>query len=312
MTSMAENRTVKPFMFGVVVRKADSGAAWAEHARLVEQSGFTNLLMPDHFVGPRFAPIAALSAAAAATSTLRIGTLVFSNDYRHPVVLGKELATLDVLSDGRVDVGLGTGWMRDEYDRVGMSFDPPKVRFDRFVEALDVLRGVWGEGAFSYDGEYYQINELVQEPKPVQKPFPKFLFPGGGPKMLRLAGKYADYVNLTLRVKADGTAVDASDGGLESFLGKIETIRASAGERFADIGIGTSIQQVGVPQDKEDWSAVNLSQQNDTPQVLLGDVSEMVDKLRYWRDTHGLNYFVLHNDKDLETFIPVVEKLAGS
>ena len=130
--------------------------------------------------------------------------------------------------------------------------------------------------------------------------------------MLRLAGKYADYVNLTLRVKADGTAVDASDGGLESFLGKIETIRASAGERFADIGIGTSIQQVGVPQDKEDWSAVNLSQQNDTPQVLLGDVSEMVDKLRYWRDTHGLNYFVLHNDKDLETFIPVVEKLAGS
>ena len=202
--------------------------------------------------------------------------------------------------------------MRDEYDRVGMSFDPPKVRFDRFVEALDVLRGVWGEGAFSYDGEYYQINELVQEPKPVQKPFPKFLFPGGGPKMLRLAGKYADYVNLTLRVKADGTAVDASDGGLESFLGKIETIRASAGERFADIGIGTSIQQVGVPQDKEDWSAVNLSQQNDTPQVLLGDVSEMVDKLRYWRDTHGLNYFVLHNDKDLETFIPVVEKLAGS
>ncbi|MEU1521020.1 TIGR03621 family F420-dependent LLM class oxidoreductase [Nocardia rhamnosiphila] len=308
---MTEKSSSKPFVFGVVVRKAESGREWAERARLVEQSGFTTLLMPDHFVGPRFAPIAALSAAAAATTELRIGTLVFSNDYRHPVVLGKELATLDVLSDGRLDVGLGTGWMREDYDRAGLAFDPPKVRFERFVESLQVLRGVWGEGAFSFKGEHYTIDELVQEPKPVQKPFPKFLFPGGGPKMLRLAGQYADYVNLTLRVRADGSAPDESDGGLESFLGKIETIRRSAGERFDRIAIGTSIQQVGIPQDKANWSAVNLARQADTPQVLLGDVSEMVDKLRYWRDTHGLNFFVLHNDKDLETFIPVVEKLAG-
>jgi probable F420-dependent oxidoreductase len=308
---MTTTSPAKPFVFGVVVRKAESGRAWAERARLIEQSGFTTLLMPDHFVGPRFAPIAALSAAAAATSTLRVGTLVFSNDYRHPVVLGKELATLDVLSDGRLDVGLGTGWMREDYDRAGLSFDTPKVRFDRFVESLQVLRGVWGEGAFSFNGEHYTIDELVQEPKPVQKPFPKFLFPGGGPKMLRLAGQYADYVNLTLRVRADGSAPDESDGGLESFLGKIETIRQSAGDRFDHIAIGTSIQQVGIPQDKENWSAVNLARQADTPQVLLGDVSEMVDKLRFWRDTHGLNFFVLHNDKDLETFIPVVEKLAG-
>ncbi|MDF3308203.1 TIGR03621 family F420-dependent LLM class oxidoreductase [Rhodococcus sp. T2V] len=308
---MTTDNVTKQFKFGVVVRKAESGRAWADRARLVEQSGFSTMLMPDHFVGPRFAPIAALSAAAAATSTLRIGTLVFSNDYRHPVVLGKELATLDVLSDGRLDVGLGTGWMREDYDRAGLSFDPPKVRFDRFVESLDVLRGVWGEGPFSYQGEYYQIDELVQEPKPVQKPFPKFLFPGGGPKMLRLAGKYADYINLTLRVRADGTAPDEKDGGLESFLGKIDTIRESAGARFDDIAIGTSIQEVGIPQSTESWSAVNLSRQEDTPQILRGDVSEMVDKLRFWRDTHGLNFFVLHNDKDLETFIPVVEKLAG-
>ncbi|MFF2028027.1 LLM class flavin-dependent oxidoreductase, partial [Streptomyces sp. NPDC058171] len=217
----------------------------------------------------------------------------------------------DVLSDGRLDVGLGTGWMREDYDRAGLSFDSPKVRFDRFVESLDVLRGVWSDGPFSYKGEYYQIDELVQEPKPVQKPFPKFLFPGGGPKMLRLAGKYGDYVNLTLRVRADGTAPDEKDGGLESFLGKIDTIKESAGDRFDDIAIGTSIQEVGIPQDKESWSAVDLSRQEETPQILRGDVSEMVDKLRYWRDTHGLNFFVLHNDKDLETFIPVVEKLAG-
>lgn len=309
---MAETSDVKKFKFGVVVRKADSGREWADRARLVEDSGFENLLMPDHFVGPRFAPIAALSAAAAATSTLRIGTLVFSNDYRHPVVLGKELATLDVLSDGRLDVGLGTGWMREDYDRAGLSFDPPKVRFDRFVEAMDVLRGVWSEGPFSYQGEYFKIDELIQEPKPIQKPFPKFLLPGGGPKMLRMAGKYANYVNLTLKVRADGSAPDESDGGLESFLGKIETIKKAAGDRFGDIDLGTSIQQVGMPTAQENWSAVNLTQQNDTPQILLGTTSDMVEKLRFWRDTHGLNYFVLHNDKDLETFAPVVRELAGT
>jgi probable F420-dependent oxidoreductase len=304
--------TPKPFRFGVVVRKTDTGREWADRARLVEDSGFSTLLLPDHFVGPRFAPIAAMTAAAVATTRLRVGTLVLSNDYRHPVVLGKELATLDVLSDGRLDVGIGTGWMRQDYDQAGVQFDPPKVRFERFVEAIDVLRGVWSDGPFTYDGQYYKLDGLVQEPKPVQKPFPKFLFPGGGPRMLRMAGKYADYVNLTLQVKADGTGVEASDGGLESFLGKIETIREAAGDRFGQIELGTSVQQVGVPTEKEAWSAVNLDRQQQTPQIILGDTAEMADKLRYWRDEHGLNYFVLHNDKDLETFIPVVKELAGS
>jgi probable F420-dependent oxidoreductase len=303
----------KPFRFGVVVRQADSGKDWAERARRIEAMGFSTLLMPDHFVGPRFAPIAGLTAAAMATTTLRIGTLVFSNDYRHPVVLGKELATLDVLSDGRVDVGLGTGWMREDYDRAGVPFDSPKVRFERFVEAIDVLRGVWSDGPFTYHGTHYQLDALEQLPKPVQKPFPRLLLPGGGPKMLRMAGKYADYVNLTLRVRADGSAVDPTDGGYEAFLQKIETIREAAGDRFQDIHLGTSIQQVGVPSEREKWSAISTDEkQRETPQLLLGNVTDMADKLRYWRDTHGLNFFVLHHDKDLDAFAPVVEALAGS
>lgn len=301
-----------PFRFGVVVRKTESGRAWAERARLIEDLGFSTLLVPDHFLGPRFAPIAAMTAAATATTTLRVGTLVFANDYRHPVVLGKELATLDVLSDGRVDVGLGTGWMRADYDGAGLPFDPPKERFERFAEAIEVLRGVWSDGPFSYEGKHYRITDLVQEPKPLQKPFPKLMLPGGGPKMLRLAGRYADYVNLTLRVKADGTAPDETDGGLDAFLQKVDHIRAGAGDRFDEIEIGTSVQQVGVPADQESWSAVNISRQDSTPQVLLGDTAQMVDKLRYWRDEHGLSYYVLHHDKDLETFAPVVKELAGS
>lgn len=301
-----------PFRFGVVVRKAESGKAWAERARMVEDLGFSTLLLPDHFLGPRFAPIAAMTAAAMATTALRVGTLVFANDYRHPVVLGKELATLDVLSDGRLDVGLGTGWMRADYEGAGLAFDLPKERFDRFAEALEVLRGVWSEDAFSFAGKHYQITDLVQEPKPVQKPFPKLMLPGGGGRMLRLAGRYADYVNLTLRVRADGTAPDETDGGLDAFLGKIATIREAAGDRFDQIELGTSVQQVGVPSDKEAWSAVNLSQQDATPQVLLGSAAQMADKLRYWRDEHDLSYFILHNDKDLDAFAPVVKKLAGS
>ncbi|MBY8856866.1 TIGR03621 family F420-dependent LLM class oxidoreductase [Nocardia sp. CA2R105] len=303
----------KPFRFGVVVRRADTGKDWAERARRIEDIGFSTLLMPDHFVGPRFAPIAGLTAAAMATSTLRIGTLVFSNDYRHPVVLAKELATLDVLSEGRLDVGLGTGWMRQDYDQAGLAFDSPKVRFERFAEALEVLRGVWSEGPFTYHGTYYDIDGLDQEPKPIQRPYPKLLFPGGGPRMLRLAARYGDYINLTLRVQADGTAVDPTDGGYEAFLDKIETVRAAAGDRFDSIELGTSVQQVGIPADREQWSAMSTDdRQRQTPQVLLGTVQDMADKLRYWRDTHGLNFFVLHNDKDLDAFAPVVEMLAGS
>lgn len=300
-----------PFRFGVVVRRAESGKAWAERARRVEDLGFSTMLVPDHFLGPRFAPVAAMTAAAVVTTTLRVGTLVFANDYRHPVVLAKELATLDVLSDGRLDVGLGTGWMRADYESVGMPFDPPKHRFDRFVEALQVLRGAWSDGPFSFEGDHYRIRDLVQEPKPVQKPFPKLMLPGGGRRMLTVAGQYADYVNLTLRVRADGTAVDDSDGGLEAFLGKIDTVKQAAGDRFDRIELGTSVQQVGVPQGTESWSAVNLSRQDSTPQVLLGDTAAMADKLRYWRDEHGLSYFVLHHDKDLDAFAPVVRELAG-
>jgi alkanesulfonate monooxygenase SsuD/methylene tetrahydromethanopterin reductase-like flavin-dependent oxidoreductase (luciferase family) len=202
--------------------------------------------------------------------------------------------------------------MRADYDGAGLPFGPPKERFDRFAEALDVLRGVWSEGSFSFAGKHYQITDLIQEPKPVQKPFPKLMLPGGGPRMLRLAGRYADYVNLTLRVRPDGTAPDETDGGLDAFLDKIAIIREAAGDRFDRIELGTSVQQVGVPSDKEAWSAVNLSRQDETPQVLLGSVAEMADKLRHWRDERGLSYFILHNDKDLDAFAPVVKELAGS
>ncbi|MFI1337896.1 TIGR03621 family F420-dependent LLM class oxidoreductase [Streptomyces sp. NPDC020845] len=301
----------RPFRFGAVVRLASSGKEWADKARRLEDAGFDVLLVPDHFTGPRFAPVAAMMAAANATTRLRIGTMVFSNDYRHPVVLAKEAATLDVLSEGRLELGIGTGWMRKEYDATGIQFDPPKERFNRLKESLKVMKGCWSEGAFSFQGEHYTITDLVQDPKPVQKPYPRILLGGGGPGMLRLAAREADVVNLAQRVLPDGSAPDPADGGLENFLRKIDTIRDAAGGRFDGIELGTSIQKVGGKRAVASWSEVDLSRADDTPQVLIGDTSQMVDKLQQWRTETGLTYFVLHNETDLDDFLPVVTELAG-
>lgn len=302
----------KPFKFGAVVRLAPGAKEWAQKARMLEDSGFDVLFVPDHFVGPRFAPIPAMMAAACATTRLRVGTMVLANDYRHPAVLAKEAATIDVLSDGRLELGIGTGWMRGDYDKAGLVFDPPAVRFERLTESIQVLKGLWTEEKFSFTGKHYQIDDLESDPKPVQRPHPRLLLGGGGPKMLRLAAAEADAINLAVQVRSDGKAPDEQDTGLAAFIKKIELVREAAGPRLDALDVGTSVQQIGEASRLESWSAANVGPQAETPQVLMGSVTDRVDKLRFWRDEHGLNYFVLHNDKDLDEFLPVVERLAGS
>jgi probable F420-dependent oxidoreductase len=298
------------FRFGAVVRKADTAKAWAEKARMLEDSGFDVMLVPDHLVGPRFAPVAALTAAACATSRLRIGTMVFANDYRHPAILAKEAATIDVLSDGRLELGLGTGWMARDYDAAGLPLDPPGVRIERLTEAIHILKGLMTGQPFSFSGEHYTVTGLQQEPAPVQRPHPPLLLGGGGPRMLRLAGTVADIVNLTMRVLPTGAGPDPADGGVEAFIAKIDLVREAAAGRTVELG--TSITQVGGEPPAADWSAVDRSQQDETPQILRGTVTDMVGKLRHWRDTHGVSYYVVHNDSDLAQFRPVVAELAGS
>ena len=167
----------RPFRFGVVVRQADSGSDWADKARRLEANGIDVLLVTDHFLGARLGPIPAMAAAAAVTTSLRVGTMVLSNDYRHPALLAKEMASIDVLSDGRLEVGMGTGWMRSDYDAAGVEFTSPGTRFTRFVEAIEILKGIWTQDDFSYEGEHYTIRGMTQDPKPVQKPHPPLVFP---------------------------------------------------------------------------------------------------------------------------------------
>jgi probable F420-dependent oxidoreductase len=304
---------MRRFRFGAVVRLASTGDEWTAKARRLEETGFDVMLVPDHIVGPRFGPVAALMAAAAATTRLRIGTLVFANDFRHPVMLAKEAATLDVLSGGRLEFGIGTGWLAQDYRAAGLTLDEPRVRLRRLREALAVLKGAWSGEPFSCEGEHYRVHELVQEPRPVQRPHPPILIGGGGPAMLRLAAAEADIVNLTLRTRPDGSGPDLEDGGAASFVRKIGLLREAAGPRFDRLEIGTSVMEVGeAGQGRASWSHADTSRQGGTPQVLHGTVPEMTDKLRRWRDEHGLSYYVLHNETDLDAFTPVVGKLAGS
>ncbi|WP_223167326.1 TIGR03621 family F420-dependent LLM class oxidoreductase [Nonomuraea sp. SYSU D8015] len=301
---------MRPFRFGAVVREAESGKEWAEKARRLEGAGFEVLLVPDHLVGPRFGPIAALTAAACATDRLRVGTLVFANDFRHPAVLAKEAATLDLLSGGRLEVGIGTGWMAGDYAGAGMALEAPGVRVERLGEAIAALKGLWGDGPFRFEGRHYRIDGLDQRPKPVQRPHPPLVLGGGGPRVLRLAAEQADVVNIGMRVRRDGSGPDRRDGGLEAFLGKLRHVRAAAGDRYARLELGTSVVQVGERKAEDAWSAADSSSLDETPQVLLGTHRDIVDKLRYWRDEHDISYFVVHNERDLSAFAPVVEELA--
>ncbi|HVN50318.1 MAG TPA: TIGR03621 family F420-dependent LLM class oxidoreductase, partial [Acidimicrobiales bacterium] len=176
------------FRFGVQASTAASGDDWRALARRVEDLGYSTLFMPDHF-GDQLAPVPALMAAADATSELRIGALVFDNDYKHPVVLAKEAATLDLLSGGRLELGVGAGWMVSDYEQAGMAYDPPKVRVDRFAEGLAVIKGLFAEGELHFEGEHYRIEGLDGRPKPVARPHPPILIGGGAKRMLSIAAR---------------------------------------------------------------------------------------------------------------------------
>ncbi|SDJ17439.1 TIGR03621 family F420-dependent LLM class oxidoreductase [Nonomuraea jiangxiensis] len=297
--------------FGAVVREAESGRAWAERARRLEGAGFEVLLVPDHLVGARFAPIAALTAAACATSRLRVGTLVFANDFRHPAVLAKEAATLDLLSGGRLELGIGTGWMAGDYAGAGLALEPPGTRIDRLREALTVLKGLWADGQFSFEGRHYRIRDLDQHPKPIRRPHPPLLLGAGGRRMLRLAAEEADIVNIATRVRPDGGGPDPRDGGRAAFLAKLDLLRTAAAGRYERLELGTSVLQVGEPAARESWSAAADGPALDgTPQALLGTRHDLAEQIRYWRDEHDISYFVLHHERDLPAFTPVVEELA--
>lgn len=308
----------RKFRFGIQTSRAGSREEWAAKAKKIEELGFSTLFIPDHFED-QFAPLIALTAAADATTTLRVGTLVLDNDYRHPLVLAKELATLDVLSGGRVEAGLGAGWMRTDYDQSGMPFDSPGVRIERMVEGLKIIRGLFGDEPVSFSGKHYTVTNHSGLPKPVQKPHPPILIGGGGRRVLRIAAREADIVGLNFQLP-DGAvnAAAMATGSAEATAEKIAWIREAAGTRFDEIELNVTVFVSTVTDDREKMAerlapgfGTTPDRLLEVPHVLVGSVDQIVESLQRRREQYGFSYVVFSGDR-FDAMAPVVKQLAGT
>jgi probable F420-dependent oxidoreductase len=272
-----------PFRFAVQCDLAHSRHAWQEKARRIEGDGYQVLALPDHF-GAQFSPVPALLSAAEATRALRVGTLVFDNDFRHPALLAKDVATLDLLTDGRFECGIGAGWMRSEYEQVGLPFDPGPTRVARLEEAIAVLRALWRGSPAEFAGKHYTVSGLAGTPAPARHGGPPLLVGGGGPRVLRLAGREADIASVVPRTRADGAGLDLGDLSEAAFADKVRWVREGAGAR--DVELNTLIQGVVVTEDRAGAAVpiaktYGLSPETvlDTPYLLLGSASAIEERL---------------------------------
>jgi probable F420-dependent oxidoreductase len=304
------------FRFGVQVSKETSAKGWAELARRTEAAGYEVLTMPDHFTD-QLAPVPALMAAASATTTLRVGALVFDNDYKHPVVLAKELATIDLLSDGRLDIGLGAGWMISDYEEAGMPYDSPKVRIDRFIEGVAVIRGAMAEGPFSFSGDHYTITNYNGQPKPVQAR-PPLLIGGGGKRVLTYAAREADIIGINGTLTAGVVGPEAlSTMTAESVDEKVAIVAAAGAHRINDIEMNIRTFFVKVTNNRaatvdglSSMFGVDADMIDASPFALIGSVEECIEQLLERRERWGLSYTIV-GAENIDECAPIVAALRG-
>lgn len=309
----------RPFRFGVQVNGTGTRSEWVDLARKVEDSGYATMTMPDHF-GDQLAPVPALQCAADATTSLRFGALVYDNDYKHPVVLAKELATMDVLSDGRVEVGLGAGWMISDYEQSGIPYDAPGVRVSRFIEGLRIIKSAFGPEPFSFEGEHYTITDYNGLPKPRQSP-PPVLVGGGGPRVLSFAAREADIVGINATLTSG--AVDASTyesmtaDAVDTKVGVVRDAATAAG-RLDAIEMNIRTFMVAITEDVDatletfaEFTGAPTDVIANSPFALIGPVDKIIDDLRERRERWGFSYVIV-GQEDVEACAPVVAALAGT
>jgi probable F420-dependent oxidoreductase len=298
---------------------ASSAREYRDAARKAEGLGYSTLYVPDHFVDHPFGPFPAMAMAAEATSTLRVGSLVLGNDYRHPVVLARDAATLDLLSDGRLELGLGAGWMTVDYDKAGIPLDPASVRIARLAEAIAILKGLTGDGPFSFAGEHYTITDLDGMPKPVQRPLP-LVIGGGGKKVLTLAAREADIIGINGNLKSGrpGDPDQAPNMNPASTDEKLAWVRDTAGDRYASIEIQAFAGFVHFTDDPLGMAnamapAFDTTPDDvlDSPVGLVGTVESMIETLERRRERWDMTYHVV-GAEHLDQFAPVVARLAGT
>ncbi|MGH2561317.1 MAG: TIGR03621 family F420-dependent LLM class oxidoreductase [Thermomicrobiales bacterium] len=305
----------RPFRFGLQGRTTGPGNEWLAMVRRCEDLGYSSFLALDHFVRG-LDPIVATAAAAAITTKLRVGSIVFDNDFRHPATLAKAVASIDVISGGRFELGLGAGWLKEEYDQSGIPFDPVGVRIERMIEALRLIKQTFVEERTTFHGEHYRVTDLILPPKPVQQPHPPIILGGGGKRVLSIAAREADIVSVTNRANPDGSK-DNEDLTAEATDRKLAWIREAAGERFPTIELNVMCSTVVVTDDREGEAArlaaefgLTAEQILGSPIMLVGTVDQLVETLLARRERWGFSYVVVLEGV-MEAFAPVVARLSG-
>jgi probable F420-dependent oxidoreductase len=308
---------MKAFRFGVNVRTGASAGTWAALARKVEALGYSTLNVPDHLTQLP-APIPALASAAAATTRLRVATMVLNNDFRHPVLTAREAATLDVLSDGRVELGLGAGYMQSEYEQAGLAFDPGATRVARLAEAVAIVTRLLEGESVTFAGRHYRVTNHTIHPRPLQRPRPPVFIGGSAPRLLRVAAQHADIVGFTgIAFRAGGTAPDVADFRAAIVDERVRLVREVAAARFERLELNALVQRVIVTEDRRKaadelttrWPQLRGAELLASPYVLIGTVDEMVEDLRARRERWGISYYMTH-EPFMEALAPVVARLA--
>lgn len=308
---------MRPFRFGLQTSNAPDVKAWRDKARKAEDLGYAALYMPDHFTD-QWGPLVGLTVAAEATSTLQIGALVLDNDYRHPVVLAKEVATLDLVSEGRLIFGLGAGWKRTDYEQSGIPYDEPAVRVDRFEEAVAIYKQLLRDGAATLEGEHYSIDGAVCEPRPTAGG-PVLLIGGGGKRVLSHAAREADIVGVNPNLRSGATDQATARSAVADMVDKrIGWIEEAAGDRFDELDLQMLTFIVAIGGDRDEMAkamgpAMGLTEEQarEAPLALVGSVDEICEQLQERRERWGLNDWVVH-DPEVDAFAEIVARLAGT
>jgi probable F420-dependent oxidoreductase len=305
--------------FGIVAESVRDGPAWADHARAAEDAGVGALLLRDHFsagaFGQQLAPFSALAAAATVTTRLRVGTLVLSNDFRHPAILAHEAASLHYLSGGRFELGLGAGWYQPEYDAAGISFDRAGQRIGRLEESLTILRGLLDGKRVQHHGAWYHIDGLELDVMPEHHGRLPVLIGAGGPRMLRLAAAHADIVGLLpAPIKASEDRDDPRDRLPPALDDRIAVLRSAAGDRFSQLELSafatftlTTRRRASTEEliARRGWDGIDVEAVWQMPTIFIGSPAQIRDDLQARRDRFGLSYLIT-SDRDLPTLRAVI------
>lgn len=303
------------FRFGVEMMEPFDGMTWADSARELESLGYSTLFVPDH-LDEGYGPLTAMVSAALATERLCVTSMVLAADFRHPAVLARELASIDQLSGGRLEVGIGAGYQINDYRGSGILMDSPGVRVSRMIEYVAVLRGLFAEGPFTFAGEHYTITDLDGTPPPARAGGPPILVAGGGRRMLTFAGAHADIVGVNPRLpSSEVRAESVTDALPRSIDQKLGWVRDAAGPRFEDLVLHAWVRFARVTASAEAMAQelaeafhATPGEVLESPIVLMGETEEIIEKIHARRERWGFSYFTIQQPVARE-FAPVIARL---